>query len=248
MHLGKEILYCHQCGKKLYSEDFTRGRAHTFDHRQFCTSCLPQGQERPAPSDKAERSATRRRTAPALERASAPAPRAAKFPLALVVGGIGAAVAVVLIATFYPSSPPAKPSAPADPVKAVKTVETPREPVEPPPKPPEPGAKYQAELDELDRIIRQGVEAERFGGTIDVVSEAVKRHPEPEWKEALTKRTTDVREGGWKTYADLKRQAQTARSLGDAPTLAKLRARIVKWELHAVLAAFDKDFGASAPR
>ena len=40
--MGQEILYCNKCGKRLVGDDFTRGRAHTYNNRQYCTKCLPQ--------------------------------------------------------------------------------------------------------------------------------------------------------------------------------------------------------------
>lgn len=66
--MGREILYCTKCGKALTADDFTRGRAHTYDHRQFRTACVPP---RPAAAVPTPRPAKR---APSSVRIQAAAP------------------------------------------------------------------------------------------------------------------------------------------------------------------------------
>jgi len=39
--MGKEIVYCGDCGKSLREDDFARGKAQHLDHRPFCTECMP---------------------------------------------------------------------------------------------------------------------------------------------------------------------------------------------------------------
>ncbi|MFN3485223.1 MAG: hypothetical protein ACK44W_07050, partial [Planctomycetota bacterium] len=39
--MGKEIVYCHGCGKRLFEDDFARGRAHTQAYQHFCADCKP---------------------------------------------------------------------------------------------------------------------------------------------------------------------------------------------------------------
>jgi hypothetical protein len=39
--MGRPIVYCDVCGKLLREDDFTRGKAHEVDHRNFCVECRP---------------------------------------------------------------------------------------------------------------------------------------------------------------------------------------------------------------
>lgn len=39
--MGRPIVYCDSCGKILREEDFSRGKAHEVDHRNFCSDCRP---------------------------------------------------------------------------------------------------------------------------------------------------------------------------------------------------------------
>lgn len=106
-----EILYCNKCGRKLVADDFTRGRAHTFNHRQYCTACLPQ-------EHSGARTGTGRHTKkPVTARATAAAPAPPKVPAALMIGvGLGVAaigvVAVILIARPTETPPPVRPIPP----------------------------------------------------------------------------------------------------------------------------------------
>jgi hypothetical protein len=39
--MGKEIVYCEGCGKRLSEDEFARGKAHTVDNRHYCVVCRP---------------------------------------------------------------------------------------------------------------------------------------------------------------------------------------------------------------
>ena len=39
--MGKGVVYCAKCGTILHEKEFARGRAHTMDHRHFCSPCRP---------------------------------------------------------------------------------------------------------------------------------------------------------------------------------------------------------------
>src|SRR6185295_3987987 len=39
--MGKEIVYCGDCGKSLREDDFAKGKAQHLDHRPYCTGCKP---------------------------------------------------------------------------------------------------------------------------------------------------------------------------------------------------------------
>lgn len=45
--MGKEIVYCAECGKRLHQDDFDRGRASLTDNRPYCNEC--RGVESPPP-------------------------------------------------------------------------------------------------------------------------------------------------------------------------------------------------------
>jgi len=45
--MGKEIVYCGDCGKSLREDDFSKGKAQHLDHRPYCADCKPLA---PAPS------------------------------------------------------------------------------------------------------------------------------------------------------------------------------------------------------
>src|SRR6185295_7880521 len=39
--MGKEIVYCGDCGKSLREDDFSKGKAQHLDHQPYCTECKP---------------------------------------------------------------------------------------------------------------------------------------------------------------------------------------------------------------
>jgi len=130
--VGKEILYCNKCGKQLLGDDFTRGRAHTFDNRQFCSACLPSTHT-PKPMEQPSISSSRipKRQASSMhlpiQGDAAPAtPNSALFVSLAVAGGV---VLLLLVLFLNPSKPPATPPEPA---AAPRPPEPARKPVEDP--------------------------------------------------------------------------------------------------------------------
>jgi len=116
--VGKEILYCNKCGKQLLGDDFTRGRAHTFENRQFCTQCLPAAHTpKPMPVQTSSSSRMPKRQASSmhlpvqLDSPSGPSGSAVVISLAVGVG----VLALLLILFLNPSRPPAPPAAPPPP-------------------------------------------------------------------------------------------------------------------------------------
>jgi hypothetical protein len=114
--LGKEILYCNRCGKQLLGDDFTRGRAHTFENRQFCTQCLPAThlpKSVPVPS-----SPSRLPKRPAssthlpVQGVAPPGPSGSALFISLAVGA--GVLALLLVLFLNPSKPQTPPS--PDPV------------------------------------------------------------------------------------------------------------------------------------
>ena len=39
--MGKEIVYCEGCGRRLFEDEFLRGKAQTLENRPYCTDCKP---------------------------------------------------------------------------------------------------------------------------------------------------------------------------------------------------------------
>ena len=141
--MGQEILYCHSCGTKLLSDDFTRGRAHTFNNRQFCKTCVPTGMSpamipppKPSPRPSTQRIQKEHRTpVRPITRVSAPPARRSSallfFGLGIVVA-LGAAVGVlyalgafngVAPAPETPAPAPKPPEPRPDPTKAARQKE-----------------------------------------------------------------------------------------------------------------------------
>src|SRR5689334_5906527 len=95
--MGQEILYCNKCGKRLVGDDFTRGRAHTFNHRQYCTGCVPQQHSGTLPASPPEKREAKPR--PPTVRRPEPAPARKANPLVFIAAGfvvIGIGIAVVV--------------------------------------------------------------------------------------------------------------------------------------------------------
>jgi len=104
--MGKEIVYCGDCGKSLREDDFSKGKAQHLDHRPYCSSCKPLA---PAPSQiqtssklAAMKTTTGRHTpAPSTRRRQA-AEDSSKTPI--LVGAGLVFVAAILLIVFAMSS------------------------------------------------------------------------------------------------------------------------------------------------
>lgn len=108
--MGKEIVYCQDCGKRLTEDEFGRGKALKIDNLSFCSDCRPSPPSAPAPKPappvksqtaKIPVSSTARLTRPAE-----PRPGGSRKAL-LVGGGVGVLAIGVLIAfTVSPGGGP----------------------------------------------------------------------------------------------------------------------------------------------
>ena len=130
--MGKEILYCTTCGRQLSGDDFTRGRAHTYDNRQFCSGCVPASRATSAalPTGSGSRIKAPRASSMHLpvQGASPSAPSSTPLIVSLAVA---AGVVLLLVVLFLnPSAPPA-PAPSSTPPAAPRVVE-PRKPVDDP--------------------------------------------------------------------------------------------------------------------
>jgi hypothetical protein len=118
--MGREIVYCEGCGKRLTEKDFSRGKAQDHDNRPFCSTCRPVTAPPPPPQPSAaERRATERRNATGVRRRGAteriplaqpPPPRGAARDLggsriALYVGGGLAGLVLIVVAVANHETP-----------------------------------------------------------------------------------------------------------------------------------------------
>ncbi len=112
--MGKEILYCNKCGKQLLGDDFTRGRAHTFENRQFCTGCLPATHTpKPVPVPASSPRIAKRQASSTrlpVQGDGPPGPSRSAVSISLAVG-VGVLL-LLLVLFLNPSRPPAPPPPP----------------------------------------------------------------------------------------------------------------------------------------
>jgi hypothetical protein len=120
--MGKGIVYCHDCGKLLREDLFSRGRAHVVEDRPYCTEC--RSPDRTPPTGAVPKVQTRTLKPPAAR----PVPGKPGNPkLPLYVGGAlaGAALLVLLVvlASGGGSSPAPPPPPPPATDASLRTVE-----------------------------------------------------------------------------------------------------------------------------
>jgi len=128
--MGREIVYCEGCGKRLTEDDFSRGKAQDHDNRPFCSDCKPVTAPPPPPSSQTKERTTERRsggTSSARRRGStermpfaqppppSPARRASeaganKHIGLYVAGGLAALVLIVVAVSMNGRSPSVAPA------------------------------------------------------------------------------------------------------------------------------------------
>lgn len=244
--MGQEILYCHKCGKRLVGDDFTRGRAHTFNHRQYCTKCLPQehsGVHRAQP-DRSARSGSGRTTRiklkPATTRATpAAAPRKTN-PLILVAAGF----LVAMVGVVYVILTSGSPAPPPEPVAARPA------PVAKPPSPPAGPSKEKLaqELKDVEAKVQKLVDVEQFGAALDLLEEAKKRYAVPEWEQSIGRKSRELMVLPAGLFPSLKQRATAARVRGALAEEQQERARVATWGRKDLLDDFDQAMAAIVPR
>lgn len=270
--VGKEILYCHRCGKQLGGDDFTRGRAHTFDHRQYCTGCLPQKFETPKPAPAVPKTARR-------EASSARLPaKPSRSPLILSLVAAGVVVVLLLVFMLTPSAGPPPVVVVDDPAR--KAVEQAREFAKRHPQsldeaivlweqavavtantPFAGDAKRERdavlarrkdrlgeELQGVEAKVQERMKSEQFGVAADMLEEAKKRHGSPEWAASINVRLGEVREAANKLFPEVKAKGVAAQAKGDSARVVELRTRLTAWGRADLLAEFEKELAGIVPR
>jgi hypothetical protein len=129
--MGREIVYCEGCGRRLTEDDFRRGKAQDHDNRPFCSDCRPVTAPPPAPpAPKSEGRGTERRSGTGVVRrrgatervplaqAPGPPPRPSDDPgnsrVAFAVGGgLAVLVLIVIAVANRGGEPPPEPVVPA---------------------------------------------------------------------------------------------------------------------------------------
>jgi hypothetical protein len=128
--MGREIVYCDVCGDRILEQDFERGRAATVQNRNYCAKCRKQVFETHERAPEAASPGAPRaqaKSSPALKAAAGARPsthrgtshRPAKAsPLPIILGGLGAAAALVIVLALAlsggarpPEPPPKAPEA-----------------------------------------------------------------------------------------------------------------------------------------
>ena len=235
--MGQEILYCNKCGTKLHGEDFTRGRAHTIENRQFCQKCvsinLTTGQKTvPVEKPGTSRMRPKAPAAPPRLPSSSPAPpKSRALPVvvaALVVVAVAGAVGVLLKRPPAPAvDGPPKP----DPTLAARQKE-----------------KMAHELKELEPKIAPLLQGEQFAAVATLLEEARKRYDAPEWTGPIARRIKEVRELPAAAYPALKERATAAQARGASADVQQLRARMAGWGRKDLLDDLEAALKAIVPR
>lgn len=124
--MGKEIVYCGGCGKSLWEDDFSKGKAHTVDNRPYCIQCKTPVGTRSNQSQTSSKLAAMSKPSTARHLpAAAPsttrrrqAGDSSKVPL--IVGGVLVGLGLLLLVIFLSSSggKPAEVSLPPAPAPA----------------------------------------------------------------------------------------------------------------------------------
>ncbi len=126
--MGREIVYCQGCGKRLTETDFEKRKAQSIGHQHFCTDCRPLPLEEarsPAsgtrrPSGSRNPLATPRTPSRAIG-SLPPGPKKSPLTLLYVIGGLVALVLAIVVAMSSGKAAPAP--SPVPPVPGPRTAD-----------------------------------------------------------------------------------------------------------------------------
>lgn len=271
--MGQEILYCHKCGQRLIGDDFTRGRAHTFNNRQYCSKCLPQEistgahqaiKDKPRDVSTASHRAIKDRprdVSTASHRAIKDAPPGSRSRMrpgttrstravsprsnlpVVILGVVGLAIVLVTIIVAVTNSKTVDP--PPDPITKSAPLPPPETPKTATPK--VDPAKIAAELKELDDKVQSLVKNEQFGGALDLLTEARKRRDVNDWTYPIKKKFEEVEAIPARLYPDLRQKGLTAQLRGATAEVQPLRARLGTWGKKDLIDDFDRMIKETIP-
>lgn len=154
--MGKEIVYCGDCGKSLREDDFSRGKAHHLDHRPYCIECKTPAAAPPSQIQTSSKLAAMKTT---TGRHAAPPPtpstrrrrrdeESSKTPLLVGAGLVALAVVILLIFALSGGRPSAPQESPPPPPHAGPPKPAPKSPA-PVPNP----DKAASALKELEAVV-----------------------------------------------------------------------------------------------
>lgn len=151
--MGKEIVYCAACGKRLREEDFERGLAHSADHQAWCAACRPLPARPEAPSGSTRK--VPHVSPPRTARRQAQAPRSRAAVAGVAVGAV-LLLAVVAAVLSSPARRPEEPVARIVPEAPAPAPVPPPRPAPPPPKPAPAARPPEAVLRDLEALAAGG--------------------------------------------------------------------------------------------
>lgn len=154
--MGKEIVYCGDCGKSLREDDFSRGKAQHLDHRPYCIDCKPLAAAPPSQIQTSSKLAAMKTTTGRHAPAPAPSTRRRRSEedtsrTPLLVGGLLVFAAFLLLIVFAFSSGGRSPAPEEPPAPAPHA--GPPKPASKPPVPAPDADKAAAVMKELDAIV-----------------------------------------------------------------------------------------------
>lgn len=257
--MGKEIVYCHGCGKRLFEDDFARGRAHTLAYQHFCADCKPLP---PSPST----AGTRLRApvpmpGPAKEnrvlpRAWAPSRSTASFIGGAIAGGM-ALIGLVIAVASKPDGGSQAPPPFSPPPPAARPAGKPAPEVAPAP---DRDASAAAALRELEAFARTQPEPEALLLKCDQLRSVIRGTPQEARFRQIEERAAEIRRArleaaridDWLAQADdLRRGDPGFTRRADVVALLKAAASVAgarRAEVERRLAEYESAFAQAAER
>jgi len=150
--MGREIVYCEGCGRRLTEDEFARGRARTIDNCHYCVECrpleAPPPPPIPPPPQPSRPATTKIPVPPSTRRQRVPAPAAARSRTPLIVGGVVGGFVLIVLTAVVLSSGQGK----AGPAPQPPRIPGP-DPAPPPPPPPPPPPAEDRALPALKKLL-----------------------------------------------------------------------------------------------
>jgi hypothetical protein len=104
-----------------------------------------------------------------------------------------------------------------------------------------------SELSELDHTVDALREAESFGAAREILSQASRRHDDPDWVGAVQERQEALRKSVLGAFAPVRDQALEARRRDDRNAVEAQRARVAKWKWPDLPGELDDALAKVAP-
>jgi hypothetical protein len=169
--MGREIVYCVDCGINLREDEFDRGRAQEIDNRPYCVKCKPVG----IPRMERKSSSGHIPTIKAPARRPSPSDQIQRSNSPLVLGVIIAAVVfLILVIAGTRRSPSRLPSVPERPALPPSDPPPPRREDPPTLVPPKTSGKLDAFLAQIRALIQEDEAFSRKEEILSMLAAAAK--------------------------------------------------------------------------